>query len=86
GREVRVRLVLGVCDLSQMEWDTVLAVRAELMRDRDGLTVQSACLATGGKLASLADLGRLLAGAAIFNDLPAEGGWTVRVQGFFTET
>ncbi|PID39063.1 MAG: hypothetical protein CSA65_07260 [Proteobacteria bacterium] len=85
GKELRVNLVLGECDQALLDWNTVLAIRAQLMRDRDGLTVQSACIKTSGILDSLADLGSLLGRSVVFNDLPAEGGWTVRVQGFFTE-
>jgi hypothetical protein len=86
GSEVRISLITGDCDQGLLEWSSVLAVRAQLMRDQDGLTAQSDCIKTAGELSSLADLGVLLGQSVVFNDLPAEGGWTVRVQGFFTET
>lgn len=87
GTDVHIELVAGAdCDAAIMEWESVLSGNAQLRRVGDGLTVQSSCIGASSPLRSVDDLEGLFRGTVVFNDLPAEGNWTVRVRGYFSET
>jgi len=80
---VHVTLVPGDCDETVLE--RVLAAQAQLFRRDDGLTIQR-CVPTSGTLESLADMEQLLSQWISFDDLPAHDSWTLRVQGYSTES
>lgn len=80
-----VHVVLAAGDCDQTVMPGVLSVRAQLLRREDSLTIQRCVeVDAADPLADLLELEALLSDTIVFNDLPGDGTWTIRVQGYWS--